>query len=439
VPALRIDAARLSRDLETLATFGANPDGGIDRASFSAADSEARRWLAGRCSEDGLAIREDGIGNLFIRAEPDRGGPPGAAAPIWTGSHLDAVPNGGRFDGAAGVLAAVEVVRRLHEERLDLTRPVEAVVWSDEEGCYQSLLGSTAVADGITTDDLQRIVGRDGRTLGRALEESGRDPGLAAQAKQPRGAAHCYLELHIEQGTLLEDAGADIGVVTGIVGLAHGQVTFHGRADHAGTTVMGRRRDALRAAAAFVLALPRLPSETGRDDAVLTVGNLLVSPGADNIVPGEAVCRLDFRDADSGGLAVLRDAVVAAAQECASEHDATVELAWDRTAEPVAMDTGLQELVARTADRLGYTHLTLPSRAGHDAQKIAALAPAGMVFVPSREGRSHSPDEYTDPEQLTRGADVLVNVVAELAAAPEATTTPGRAPAPDREETDGPA
>ena len=439
MPALRIDAARLSRDLETLATFGANPDGGIDRASYSAADSAARRWLAERCAEAGLAIREDGIGNLFIRADPDEGGPPGAPAPIWTGSHLDAVPNGGRFDGAAGVLAAVEVGRRLPEERLERARPVEAVVWRAEEGCYQSLLGSTAVADGITTADLQRIVGRDGRTLGRALEESGRDPGLAPQAKQPQGAAHCYLELHIEQGTLLEDAGADIGVVTGIVGLAHGQVTFHGRADHAGTTVMGRRRDALRAAAALVLRLPRLPSETGRDDAVLTCGNLRVAPGADNIVPGEAVCRLDFRDADSGGLAELRDAVVAAARECAAEHEATVEFEWDHTAEPVALDAGLQELVAATADRLGYTHLTLPSRAGHDAQKIADLVPAGMVFVPSRDGRSHSPDEYTDPEQLTRGADVLVNVVAELAAAPQAATTPGRAPAPDQEETDGPA
>jgi beta-ureidopropionase / N-carbamoyl-L-amino-acid hydrolase len=433
---LRIDGERLRDDLETLATFGNNPDGGIDRSTFSLADTQARTWLAERCRQAGFSVREDGIGNLFIRTEPEDG-EAAARLPVWTGSHLDSVPNGGRFDGAAGVVAAVEALRCLREQRIPLARPVEAVVWSDEEGCYQGLLGSSTLVEGLSADDLDTIMGREGRSLRRALEDSGRDPEVALRAKQEQPVAHCYLELHVEQGTRLEDAEADVGVVTGIVGLVHGHATFTGRADHAGTTAMDQRRDALRAAAAFVVALPGLPAQAGRPDAVVTCGDVRVAPGADNIVPSEAVCRLDFRDPDGQGLSELRDAVVATAHRCAAEHNTTAELHWAHLADPVAMDPGLQRLVASLSERLGYRSMAVASRAGHDAQKIAAVAPTAMLFVPSKDGRSHCPEEYTEPEQLARGADVLANAVAHLAASP-----PPRAASPadlDPEESHGSA
>src|SRR5262245_7958263 len=388
---LRTNGERLHDDLETLATFGSNPEGGVDRPSFSEADAGARAWLLDRCKQAGFGVREDGIGNLFIRTDPedDRAA---QRLPVWTGSHIDSVPNGGRYDGAAGVVAAVEAVRCLREQRIPLTRPVEVVVWSDEEGCYQGLLGSGTLVDGLSPDDLDAIVGREGRSLRRALQDSGRDPEAALGVRQEQPVAHSYLELHIEQGNRLEDAGADVGVVTGIVGLVHGQAVFTGRADHAGTTAMDRRRDALRSAAAFVLGLPRLPAELGRADAVVTCGDVRVAPGADNIVPSEAVCRLDFRDPESHGLESLRHAVVAAGQRSATEHETTVDFQWAHLADPVFMDADLQQLVASVSDQLGFRSMPLPSRAGHDAQKIATVAPTAMVFVPSKDGRSHCPE-----------------------------------------------
>jgi len=433
---LRTNGERLREDMETLSAFGGNADGGVDRPSFSEADAGARAWLVDVCRAWGLGVREDGIGNLFIRTAPDDDGA-AQRLPVWTGSHLDSVPNGGRFDGAAGVMAAVEAVRCLREQRVPLSRPVEVVVWSDEEGCYQGLLGSGTLVDGLSADDLDDIVGREGRSLRRALQESGREPEAALRVRREPPVAHAYLELHIEQGNRLEDAGADIGVVTGIVGLVHGQAVFTGRADHAGTTAMDRRRDALRSASAFVVGLPRLPAQLGLPDAVVTCGDVRVAPGADNIVPSQAVCRLDFRDPQSRGLEDLRDAVVESGRRCAAEHDTTVDFRWAHLADPVFMDAELQRLVGSVSDRLGYTSLPLPSRAGHDAQKIATVAPSGMVFVPSKDGRSHCPEEYTDPDQLARGADVLVNALAELAASPPA----GTASRSDRdpEERHGPA
>lgn len=413
VGALRVDRIRLREDLEALARFGRNDLGGIDRPSFSPADTQARAWLVERSRDAGLATREDGIGNLYIRldAAADHAG----TSPVWAGSHIDAVPNGGRFDGAVGVLAAVEVLRRLQEERVRLTRPVEAVVWSDEEGCYQSLLGSGTLVDGLSEVQLDRIVGRDGRTLRNALAGSGRDAESAVRTGKHRDVPAYYLELHIEQGVELERNGADIGVVTGIVGLAHGEAHFHGRADHAGTTPMDARQDALRAAAAFVLRIAELPGEIGRPNAVATCGNVHVSPGADNIVPSDAVCRLDVRDADQAGLADLQAAVIAAARQCATDADVTAQIRWNHQTDPVAMDDGLQQLIGHVSTGLGHKQLALPSRAAHDAQNVAVLAPAGMIFVPSLEGRSHCPEEYTDPDQVARGADVLLGVVAERA------------------------
>lgn len=408
---LGVDRARLRSDFEFLATFGRQPGGGVDRPSFSDADGKARAWLTDACAADGFTVREDPIGNLFIRLEAAEYA---GAAPVWTGSHVDSVPNGGRFDGAVGVLAAVEVLRRLREEHVPLKRPVDAVVWTDEEGCFHGLLGSTAATRGIPAGDVDRIVSRDGLPLRQAMLDTGRDPDAVPRAKKWQRIPYAYLELHIEQGSRLELADADIGVVTTVVGLATAQVTFHGRPDHAGTTAMDRRHDALQAAGAFVCDLARIPANAERAEATATCGNLHVLPGADNIVPAAATCRLDLRDPEPGGVSALEDAVVALAHEIGARYGVTAEYERDHLAHPMGLDPALQDLLASTAGRLGHSHLRLPSGAGHDAQNVATIAPAAMVFVPSKDGRSHCPEEYTSHEQLVCGADVLLNAVAEL-------------------------
>ncbi|MGH3585065.1 MAG: M20/M25/M40 family metallo-hydrolase, partial [Pseudonocardia sp.] len=234
LPAFAVSSARLRRDLEHVAGYGATASGGVGRTSFSAADREVRAWLTDACSQAGLAMRTDGIGNVFIRLEAS--GAPAGTPPVRAGSHLDSVPEGGRFDGALGSLAALEVVRRLAEEGVPLRRPVEAVVFADEEGNYHHLLGSTALVRDFPPDELRELRGRDGDRLVDALRAMNWDVDAASRTAVPPGDAHAYVELHIEQGSVLESTGATIGVVTAIVGMGGGELEFHGRQDHAGTT-----------------------------------------------------------------------------------------------------------------------------------------------------------------------------------------------------------
>src|SRR5699024_7520556 len=249
-------------------------------------------WVDQQCDEFGLARHTDGIGNIVITwggdDQTDR-------APVYAGSHLDTVPEGGRFDGILGSVAALEVLRTLSERRVPLTRPVGAVSFADEEGNYLHLLGSTALAEGDSWDQLQTFRGRDGDLLVEALAQLGWDPRAAAEVRWTPEEVHAFLELHIEQGPVLEAAGVDIGVVTSIVGLAAGRVEFVGRQDHAGTTPMGQRVDPMPAAGAFLAGLADIAAR-GSATAVLTCGLLEVSPGGTNVVPERVRLHLDFRD-----------------------------------------------------------------------------------------------------------------------------------------------
>ncbi|WP_433285953.1 Zn-dependent hydrolase [Pseudonocardia sp. CA-142604] len=411
-PVPTVSAARLRRDLEHVAGYGATASGGVSRTSFSEADRQVRAWLVNECEQAGLALRTDGIGNVFIRLEA-RDAAVGTA-PVWAGSHLDSVPEGGRFDGALGSLAALEVVRRLAEEDVPLRRPVEAVVFADEEGCYHHLLGSTAVAHGFTADELARLSGRDGDLLVDALAGMGWDPAAATGTAVRPGDVHAYVELHIEQGSVLESAGAGIGVVTAIVGMGGGHIEFRGRQDHAGTTPMPLRRDALRGAGDLVVRLPeaaRSVSET----AVATCGILHVEPGGANVVPGLARVQLDFRDSDRNRILELEEAIVAAARDVADRHGLEMSYTRESITDPVPLNPRMQDLVATVAADQGRKTLNLPSGAGHDAQNVARLAPTGMIFVPSVDGRSHSPAELTTWEDVEAGANVLLATVHALA------------------------
>jgi N-carbamoyl-L-amino-acid hydrolase len=414
---MKIDIDRLRRDLETLRTIGrAEETGGVSRTSFSPADGEARRWYLERCAEAGLDVETDGLGNMVVRGRNE----PSGAKPVWTGSHIDSVPDGGFLDGALGAIAALECLRRLTEEKVPLIRPVRAVVFADEEGNYNHLLGSTGIAKGFDRARLEAMTGRDGDRLADRFAELGWDLDAATRTKIEPGEVHAFVELHIEQGPNLEADGFDIGVVTSIVGLGGGKARFHGSADHAGTTPMTKRKDALLGAAEFLTTLPGIAASVS-GAAVVTCGLIGVEPGGANVVPGTAAVTLDFRDPDMDRLRALGEAIERSARDVAGRHGLTVTWEPDTPVAPVPLDQGIRETITAAAERFGYRHTDIPSGAGHDSQNMALIAPTAMVFVPSKDGRSHSPAEDTSWEDIEKGGNVLLATLIELASGEPAT------------------
>ncbi|WP_026874513.1 Zn-dependent hydrolase [Jiangella gansuensis] len=405
-----VDGSRLRSTLEELARFGATASG-VSRTSFSAADAEARAWLRAEVEASGLSLRTDGIGNLFVTVAP--AGATDAPA-VWTGSHIDSVPDGGRFDGALGSMAALEVVRRLTEADVPLRRPVTMVVFADEEGCYHHLLGSTALVRPFPPDELAALRGRDDDLLVDALGGLGWDVAAAGRTAVPAGSVHAFVELHIEQGAVLETSSADIGVVTSIVGMGGGRLEFTGRADHAGTTPMAMRRDPLRGAGEFLAQLPDITASIS-ETAVATCGIIGVEPGGANVVPALARLQLDFRDVRREAIEDLETALVAAASDAAGRHGLEVTHTRDSITDPAPLDSGLQDLIESVAAGRGHSTRLMPSGAGHDAQNMSRLAPTGMIFIPSTGGRSHSPAEHSSWADVEAGANVLLGTVIALA------------------------
>jgi len=410
---ISVDGARLRADLEALGRIGAVPGAGVSRTSFSPADAQARGWYLARCAQAGLTVEVDGIGNMFV-SRPDESAAGEAVPAVWSGSHLDSVPNGGRFDGALGVVAALECVRRLAEERVALRRPVRAVVYSDEEGNYSHLFGSTALVRGFTAAQLHGLTGRDGDRFVDTFVAAGWDLDRATQTTVDPRTIHASVELHIEQGPQLEQLGHQIGVVTAIVGLGGGTITFRGRPDHAGTTPMTMRKDALAAASALIVRFPEIARSVS-DRAVLTAGIITVEPGGANVIPGKARLTVDFRDLQRANVDRLARTITAAAQAVAAEQGLEVEVEFEPTIPPSQLDGRIQQIIGAAAAARGLVASALPSGAGHDSQNLATLAPTGMIFVPSVGGRSHCPEEHTDWQDVENGANVLLDTVITLA------------------------
>jgi N-carbamoyl-L-amino-acid hydrolase len=406
---LSVNAGRLRADLETLSQIGRNPGGGITRTSFSAADMQAREWYRSQCRRAGLNLHVDAIGNMFA----DAGSDPAVAA-VCSGSHIDTVPDGGAFDGAVGALAALECVRRIAEEGISLRRPVRAVVFADEEGNYSHLLGSSALTRGFTREHVEGMVGRDGDRLVDAMSAAGWDTGGLAGTRIDPAAVSAFVELHIEQGPKLEEAGIPIGVVSSIVGLGGGVVEFRGRADHAGTTPMTARQDPMRAAADLIAALPGIAASAS-DTAVATCGRVDTLPGGANVVPSLVRVTLDFRDQDAATLDLLGEAIRARAAEAASTHGVSCGLLLDPPIAPTGLNPRVRSIIEKQAAGLRLSAVSLPSGAGHDSQNMATIAPTGMIFIPSAGGRSHCPEEQTDFSDVANGANVLLSTLVELA------------------------
>ena len=402
---VRVRGERLLADLAALARIGATPEGGVNRPAYSDADLEARQIVRAWMRDAGLAVRVDTAGNTFGRRE----GADSSAPPIVIGSHTDSVPQGGRFDGALGVLAAIEVARTVRDAGIRLTHPLEVVDFQNEEG---GLVGSKIVAGRFERDALA-LKATSGRTIEAGIALLGGDPSRLDDARRLPGSIAGYLELHIEQGRVLERAGADIGVVEGLVGIRYWEVTFTGVASHAGTTPMADRHDALVAAARFVSMVPAIVTSTpGRQ--VGTVGRLAVFPGGANVIPGKVVLTLELRDLDLAKVGELFSAIEREAHAIAAATGTTVSLEPTHTNDPSPTDPIIQQAVANAARTLGLRSHAMPSGAGHDAQNMATIGPAGMLFVPSVNGISHSPLERTEDHDVVNGVNVLLAAVLEL-------------------------
>jgi beta-ureidopropionase / N-carbamoyl-L-amino-acid hydrolase len=401
----RVNGPRLLERLDVLARIGAHPDGGVTRLAYTEEDRRALALVAEWMREAGLEPRVDAAGNLIGR----RAGAVPAELPqlpLVVGSHIDTVPRGGKYDGALGTIAAIEAVQTLFENQIELAHPLEIVAFQNEEG---GLVGSRALSGELEESELDEI-SQGGRTIRDGIAALGGDPSRLIATRRPAGSIAGYLELHIEQGGVLEAEGTPIGVVEGIVGIGWWEVVVEGFANHAGTTPMRLRQDALLAAARFVDAVHRVVTRRPGSH-VGTVGRLHVEPGATNVIPGRVTLSLELRDLEAAVIACLYEDVVAEGRRIEQETRTTVRFRKLSGTAPAPTDAHIRGLIAEAANELGLDTKLMPSGAGHDAQNMARLGPAGMIFIPSIGGITHSPLELSRPQDIVMGAEVLLHTL----------------------------
>lgn len=402
---LRINADRLRESLEGLSVFGRPAGGtfadGVSRIAFTDADIAGRNYAMQLMRAFNMEPHIDSAGNIF----GSRSGSDQSLKPILFGSHIDSVPSGGNFDGDLGSMSAIEIMHTLKERGITTRHPLQMAIWTDEENTFA---GSGAAAGVLRLSDFDRV--RNGTSLANDLRKIGGDPTRLAEARLTPGAFRCYLELHIEQGGILYNANMPIGVVEGIVSIDSYEVEIHGFANHAGTTPMLQRRNALLAAAKLIEAVQQIVTrEPGRQ--VGTVGKLQVFPNAPNVVPGLVKHSIELRDLSAEKIAGLGDEIQKRAQEIAKETGTEIVIRKVEHDPPAVADPEIQEKIEAAAALIGLRTMRLPSGAGHDAQMMAKVGPIGMIFVPSVDGISHSPKEFTRWQDCANGANVLLHTI----------------------------
>jgi N-carbamoyl-L-amino-acid hydrolase len=408
---MRINRKRLEAAFNELSRIGETPKGGLTRLALTDTDKRARDLVLAWMKEAGLRVSVDQMGNIF--GERSGRTPEGETLPpVMIGSHLDSVPTGGKYDGQLGVLCALEVIRTLDDGGARTRHPVTLSIFTNEEGArfQPAMIASGVMAGKIPLEDAYNATDRDGIRLVDELERIGY---LGPDPCVPR-PIRAYLELHIEQGPFLEEEGRSIGVVEGIVGISWSRLTLSGVQDHAGPTPMRIRHDALVAAADVVRAVRAIPGQVS-PEMVATVGRLEVSPNITNAIPGRVALSVDLRDPRDEHLTRALHLLDRAVKDAAAREGVSYELEHYWRVPPTPFDAGVVDAVERAANSLGSRHRRILSGAGHDAQYMAALCPAGMIFVPSRNGRSHCEEEFTPWEEIEHGANALLLASLELA------------------------
>lgn len=405
---LRVNSDRMLASFIQLALIGATGDGGVSRVTFSEAHLAARKWFREQIENSGLEFRMDGAGNhsAVLTCAPS------IVQTLLLGSHLDSVPNGGRFDGALGVVAALEVLRTLKENGSRLKVNLEAIDFTDEEGTLVGLLGSAAIAGHLHPNALNNPRGSREKLV-EGMSRAGLSDESMLSAARTKGSLAGYLELHIEQGKRLERGGIDIGIVSAIVGIRSYCLSFIGRADHAGSTLMSDRADASLGASAFTLAAREIVMQDF-PNCVVNAGKMEFSPGAFNIVPALVNVSLEFRAPGEEEFTRLDSALLACAEREAKRFDLELKIEFLGSHSPSPSSEKVQNAFADVCDALGLAHVSLVSGAGHDGQSLVDLCPIGMIFIPSVDGASHAPREFTKWEDCVNGANVLLQTVLRL-------------------------
>lgn len=405
-----INPERLWDRLMRLGEIGKQESGGITRLSFTPEERAAKDLVRSFMEEAGLAVREDAVGNLIGRRE----GRNPEAPVVLVGSHIDSVYNGGNFDGPLGVLAGVEMLHAMAEQNVVTEHPIEVIAFTDEEGTRfrYGMIGSRGIAGILERSELEH---RDdeGISIAEAMRQSGLDPDAIHEAARPKGSVKAYVELHIEQGKVLESRGLSVGVVSGVAGPLWVKFILEGEAGHAGATPMSLRRDPLAAAAEIMLAIEAAAGKT--DEAVGTVGQMQVFPGGVNVIPGRIEFSLDLRDVDQAILDQVEAEIHQMTEKICDKRGISYKIELLQRIPPVVCSEEIQLAARNACELLGFEPFTLPSGAGHDCMQLTSLCPVGMIFARSQKGISHNPAEYTTKEDCANGANVLYHTVLSLA------------------------
>jgi len=403
---LTVNSTRLEQRIEKLAEYGKTSEGGVNRVAFSDEDIQSREYIVSLMKEAGLKVHIDEGSNIIGRME----GTDLSLPAIVFGSHTDTVPHGGKYDGAVGVLGAIECVQVLMENSVKTRHPLEVIVFTDEEG---GLIGSKAIIGTLTSEALA-VTSHSGKTVREGIKALGGNPDALDKVVRKKGDLTAFIEIHIEQGSTLASKGIDIGVVEGIVGINWWDVTIEGFANHAGTTPMDKRQDALLAAAHLIIAVNN--AVTGvPGQQVGTVGRIRAEPGAPNVIPGKVVMSLELRDLSAEKVDSLFQEIVKKAEAIAEQTDTRISFTpIEATAVPTPTDPSIRKIIAEAAEELDLSYLFMPSGAGHDAQNMAKITPTGMIFVPSIGGVSHSPKEFTPTKDVANGAIVLLHTILKI-------------------------
>ena len=402
----KVEKDRIIDLFENLKKFGVNENQGNDRVAYSDFEIQARDYISNKLKKTGAKVYTDFAGNLIAHYNPNNS----KLKPILFGSHVDAVPNGGHYDGTAGVIHAIEVLQTVYSKNISLNHPLEVIVFANEEG---GLFGSKALAGKINQQTLD-VVTVSGYTNAEGVERLGGNVDRIYEVKRNMGDIHAFLEMHIEQGNNLYSSNTDIGIVEGIVGLKWWDVTVIGSTNHAGTTPMNQRQDAMIAASKFVLMVNETVNSY-EGSQVGTVGRISAEPGVPNVIPGIVNLSLELRDLSSKKISMIYNKIIENTKNIEQETKTKFSFSpIDATGDPALMDRRIINLISEVSDDLGYTSMLMPSGAGHDSQTMALIAPTAMIFAPSKDGISHSPKEYTNFEMLEKTTNVMLNTIIKI-------------------------